>query len=361
MNWFIITTNSCNLFCRYCQNEPHPDLPIEPSWEIEELQEFISKDESPTIAFYGGEPLLNIELIQQVMDKVEAEHYTIQTNGLLLTKISQNYLKRFSTILISLDGDEKITDKNRGEGIYKKIVENIESIRSRGFQGDLIARMAVSENSDIYADILHLLNTEKLTFDHVHWQIDCQWDDDIGDRWEDFPRWVNKYNESISKLVDYWLQEMREGEVKGIVPFLGIFKHILNETKTQLPCDAGLGSFAVRTDGEITFCPLPPEYEKSVVGNLNNSDPSSILNSAKISEPCPDCEVFDLCGGRCLFANLYKLWGREGFDLVCLTVKHLIKELKSVKTEVMKLIEKGIINFEDFDYPKYNNTTEIIP
>ena len=86
MNWFIVTTNNCNLFCRYCQNEPHPDLPIKPSWEIEKLQEFISKDDSPTIAFYGGEPLLNIDLIQQVMDRIEAIHYTIQTNGLLLSK-----------------------------------------------------------------------------------------------------------------------------------------------------------------------------------------------------------------------------------------------------------------------------------
>ena len=154
---------------------------------------------------------------------------------------------------------------------------------------------------------------------------------------------------------------MKKGVIKGIVPFLGIFKHILNDTKTQLPCDAGLGSFAIRTDGKITFCPLPPEYEKSVLGDMKNSTTSSVLNSSPIADPCPDCEVFDLCGGRCLFANLYKLWGREGFDLVCLTVKHLIKELKSIKSEVVKLIEMGIINYNDFDYPEYNNTTEIIP
>ncbi|MEE9410426.1 MAG: SPASM domain-containing protein [Candidatus Heimdallarchaeota archaeon] len=224
-----------------------------------------------------------------------------------------------------------------------------------------MARMAVSESSDIYNNVLHLLNSKELTFDHVHWQIDCQWDEGIESRWKNFQGWLEGYNKGISKLVEYWLDEMKKGETRGIVPFLGIFKNILKETKTPLPCGAGLDSFAIRTDGKITFCPLPPEYEKSVVGDIQTSTPSSVMNSALITEPCIECEVFDLCGGRCLFANLYKLWGKEGFGLVCRTVKHLIKELKGIKEEVVYLIENGIIYPDDLDYPNYNNTTEIIP
>jgi radical SAM protein with 4Fe4S-binding SPASM domain len=154
---------------------------------------------------------------------------------------------------------------------------------------------------------------------------------------------------------------MRDGEVKGIVPFLGTFKHILNNTKTNLPCQAGLTSFSIRTDGKITFCPLPPEYEYSVVGDIYASKIDEIKNSVKIQEPCNTCEVYDFCGGRCLFANMYKLWGEEGFELVCKTVKHLIKELQDIKLEIEELIVKGIISRELFDYPTYNNTTEIIP
>lgn len=361
MNWFIIISNDCNLRCAYCLNEPHPDLPVTPNWSLEELKSFLKEDNYPDIAFYGGEPLLKIDFIEQIMDGITAEHFTIQTNGILLHNLKSEYLNRMSSILISIDGNKEVTETNRGIGVFDKIQQNITNIRERGFTGDLIARMAVSEVSNIYQDVLFLLNEEDLTFNHVHWQLDCQWDYDMSERWNDFTKWVEGYNEGITRLVSYWLEKMRLGEVKGIVPFLGIFRNILNDNKTDLPCEAGLRSFAIRTDGIVTFCPLPSEFVKTIVGDIRKNKSGELRNSAKIENSCLKCEVFDLCGGRCLFANLYKLWGEEGFNLVCTTVKHLISELKGIREEVEELIEKGIIKREQFDYPEYNNTTEIIP
>jgi len=361
MNWFIITTNRCNLYCKYCQNEPHPNLPVRPSWKIEQFKDFLAKDDSPNICFYGGEPLLFMDKIQEVMNNISAVHYTLQTNGLLLYKLPTEYLNRFTSILISLDGDERITDYSRGKGTYQSVVQNIKDIRSRGFQGDLIARMAVHEQSDIYRDVFYLLNSEELTFDHVHWQLDVEWDDSIDTRWVDFEQWSKDYNLGITKLVNYWLEEMKKGRVRGIVPFLGTFKHILNDTTTDLPCEAGLRSFAIRTDGKITICPLPPEYEFTVVGDLEDSTPQSVENSLQVGEYCKECDVYGLCGGRCLFAEKSRLWGEEGFEKVCNLVKHFIQKLKEIKPEVQNLIEKKILKRTDFDYPLYNNTTEIIP
>ncbi|MHA1446872.1 MAG: radical SAM protein, partial [Candidatus Heimdallarchaeaceae archaeon] len=104
MNWFVITSTKCNLRCRYCMNEPHPDLPIQPAWKTQDLVDFLSKDKSPTICFYGGEPLLETNKILEIMDQIDAEHYSLQTNGLLLNKLPTEYLTRFSTILVSIDG-----------------------------------------------------------------------------------------------------------------------------------------------------------------------------------------------------------------------------------------------------------------
>ena len=361
MNWFIITTNRCNLNCLYCQNEPHPDLPVRPNWTVNQIVKFLESDDSPTICFYGGEPLLFMDLILDVMDNISADHYTLQTNGLLLNKLPTKYLNQFSSILVSIDGNKEITDFSRGKGTYTKIAENIKNIRTRGFQGDLIARMAINEKSDIYRDVVYLLETESLSFDNVHWQLDVEWDEGIETRWKDFKKWAEGYNKGISDLVRYWLNQMKEGRVRGIVPFLGTFKHILNDTTTDLPCEAGLRSFAIRTDGKITICPLPPEYEFTVVGDIDTSTPKTLENSLLIGEKCQECEIYGLCGGRCLFAEKSKLWGEEGFDMVCELVKHYIKELKTIKEEVIFLIKQGKINLEDFNYPEYNNTTEIIP
>ncbi len=361
MNWFIITTNACNLHCIYCLNEPHPDLPITPSYSIEHLKTFIEHNNQPDIAFYGGEPLLNQSFIYNVMDTISANHWTIQTNGTLLDQLSTRYLLQFDSILVSLDGDKETTNHYRGEGTYLKVKNNLQDIRARGFKGDLIGRMAVSEESDIYNDVMHLIKDDDLDLDHVHWQLDCQWDDEIETRWNDFDSWVIKYNQGITKLVQEWVSLMREGNVLGIVPFIGIFKNILHNTETKLPCEAGLNSFAIRTDGKITFCPLPPEYDFSVVGDMEKNVPKDVKDSLLIDNPCPMCEVYGLCGGRCLFANKTKFWGKSGFNRVCSTVKHLITELKSYKIEIKDLIKNKIIKESIFDYPTYNNTCEIIP
>lgn len=362
MNWFIITHNACNLHCDYCQNEPHPDLPLKPSYSVEELKSYLEQDQEPDIAFYGGEPLLNIPLICDIMSKISARHWTIQTNGILLHKLPTECLQKFDAILISVDGDRAITDRHRGKGVYDTIVKNIADIRRRGFNGDLIARMAVTEDADIYRDVKHLLTTEELGFDHVHWQLDAQWDAGQYTRWRrPFEEFVQEYNKGITKLVDYWLEEMYNGKVLGIVPFLGLYKYILSGEKAPLHCGAGQTSFAIRTDGVITFCPLPPEYEFSLMGNMPDTSPSELYYKMHLDEPCNSCEVLDLCGGRCMFANKSKLWGEEGFNQVCQTVKHLIHELLRIKPHVAQLIADGTIQRSSFAYPSYNNTTEIIP
>ncbi|MHA1778317.1 MAG: TIGR04084 family radical SAM/SPASM domain-containing protein, partial [Candidatus Heimdallarchaeaceae archaeon] len=236
MNWFVITHNACNLQCAYCQNEPHPDLPLKPNYSIDTLKEYLAKDPHPDIAFYGGEPLLNIPFICQVMDNIKAEHWTIQTNGILMHKLPTVYLKRFDTILISIDGDREITDRHRGKGVYDTIVKNIADIRKRGYKGDLIARMAITEDAEIYRDVTYLLNAKELSFDHVHWQLDAQWDEGQYTRWtRKFEEFVEEYNEGISKLIDTWLKVMQtEGRVQGIVPFLGLYKYMLKGEKAPL-------------------------------------------------------------------------------------------------------------------------------
>jgi sulfatase maturation enzyme AslB (radical SAM superfamily) len=81
----------------------------------------------------------------------------------------------------------------------------------------------------------------------------------------------------------------------------------------------------------------------------------------RVSEPCPSCEEYGICGGRCLFANKERLWGVEGFNKICETVKYLISTIRTQVPEIKKRIDEGCIAPEDFHYPKYNNGCEVIP
>ncbi|MCD6106353.1 MAG: putative peptide-modifying radical SAM/SPASM domain-containing protein, partial [Thermoplasmata archaeon] len=81
----------------------------------------------------------------------------------------------------------------------------------------------------------------------------------------------------------------------------------------------------------------------------------------RIGEPCTSCPYFRYCGGRCLFAYFERYWGERGFKLLCELTKHLIDEVKSRLPRILELLELGIVQSEAIIYPKFNNTTEIIP
>ena len=152
-NYFIILTRACNLSCLYCgEDAAFEEPPIDIAFSIEELRLFLDQDTSEkTIQFYGGEPLLRIPEMQEIMDSIEGvKHWSVQTNASFLHKLPTPYLKRLTAILASIDGREEVNDINRGKGNYQTVLKNCQIAQDNGFTGDLVARMATSEIADIY-------------------------------------------------------------------------------------------------------------------------------------------------------------------------------------------------------------------
>jgi len=350
MLYIIFLTARCNLRCKYCGGSIDESvMPPELTYSLQQLRRFIESDPSPSIAFYGGEPLLRLDLMEKIMDGINAEHYILQTNGLLLDKVKPRYLQRLSTVLVSIDGIKEVTNFYKGE-VYDRVMRNVKAVKKHC--NEVIARMVACEKTDIFRDVTHLLQH----FDYVHWQLNAVWSPP--DLWNDFPTWVEHYNEGISRLAEFWLQSMRVGKVEGIVPFLGVLKAMLFEPNTSPPCGAGVNAFAITTDGRVAACPVCVDFEWNVLGTIEDDMQNFRI---EIDEPCRSCELSSICGGRCLFFNKERLWGEEGFNLVCSTSKHLISEIARLKPEIEELVENGVIEKEMLYYPKYNNTTEIIP
>ncbi|MHA1270079.1 MAG: TIGR04084 family radical SAM/SPASM domain-containing protein [Candidatus Helarchaeota archaeon] len=357
----IFLTRSCNLCCEYCGSCRYPtNLPNEITYSLETLKNFIEKDNNPVIAFYGGEPTLRIGLMEKIMDNIKANAFIIQTNGTNLAKIPEKYLKRLSVILVSLDGPQKITDLNRGKGTFQRVLNNLRKIRP-SFNGELIARMTLTEDSDIYNDVRWFLYNNELQFDGVHWQINFMFDD--LEKWVDIQNWIKKYNIGINKLMDEWLNEMKMNhKVQRLYPFMVIMRSLLLNEPSKLRCGAGWIYHTIDTNGNILACPIAGELSSFWLGNINDIDGPHLLKDAFMikNEPCISCDIFKLCGGRCLFANIIKPWGDSGYSIVCSTIRNLIDSLLKIKDDIQTLISKNIISIKDFDYLEYNGV-EIIP
>lgn len=136
-------TKDCNFKCRYCgfanttgidRNHEHENM----SWEIaKESIDFLymhSRDiDLVSIAFYGGEPLLNFPLIYKATQyanknfKSKKIVYRMTTNASLLSDRIIDFLVENSFLLsLSIDGPQKTQDIHRtfrqdGKGTYTKI------------------------------------------------------------------------------------------------------------------------------------------------------------------------------------------------------------------------------------------------
>ncbi|MEM2911537.1 MAG: TIGR04084 family radical SAM/SPASM domain-containing protein [Candidatus Bathyarchaeia archaeon] len=374
MFFHVFLTTECNLECLYCFGEALEDmadafghfnvdyaLPKRISYNIELLNSFCKRDPDCVLIFYGGEPLLCTEEIKCIMDTVKAKHFIVQTNGVFLDRLESAYVNRFSAILVSLDGEETLTDYYRGKGVYRKVIDNLRLVKRTGFKGEIIARMTVMEKTDIYKQVLWLLNNSEFPFSSVHWQLNAGfWSTDFQRR--SFKKWsIESYNPGIRKLVKFWVDHMeKKGVVLRLYPFLGVAQSLLlGEKKSNLRCGAGWINYAIQTDGHIIPCPSMWGMRDYYLGHIRNVNPLK-LKKVTVDEPCTSCKTFNLCGGRCLYANITKRWKPEAYRLVCQTVENMINAIEEETPRIMRLIKNGKINVESFEFMKYNGC-EIIP
>jgi putative peptide-modifying radical SAM enzyme len=336
-------------------------LPRKINYDVDLLDAFCRQDPDCVLTFYGGEPLLCAEEIRLIMDNVKAKHFMIQTNGLLLDRLEPEYVNRFHTMLVSIDGDEALTDFYRGKGTFRKLVGNLKIIKRNGFRGELIARMTVMEQTDIYEQVRWLLDNGEFPFSSVHWQLNAGfWKSDFARR--NFEEWSEaSYNPGIQRLVRFWVDCMEERSiVLRLYPILGVAHSLLQgENASLLRCGGGWINYAIQTNGYIIPCPTMWGMKKYYLGHISDANPLE-LRKVFVGEPCTSCQVFGICGGRCLYANITRRWNVEAYGLVCNTVRNLMCAVEEELPRIRKLIKCGRINLNDFDFMKYNGC-EIIP
>jgi len=374
MFFHVILTTECDLQCRYCFGETLEDfdedfadidveysLPKKANYDFAQLAGFCRKDPDCVVTFYGGEPLLCASEIKQIMDMVKPKHFMIQTNGLLLDKLEPEYVNRFHTILVSVDGNEALTDHYRGKGTFRKVIDNVKLIVQNGFRGELIARMTVMEQTDIYKQVTWLLDNSEFTFSSVHWQLNAGfWGNDYARR--NFKNWSEtSYVPGVKRLARFWVDQMEEkGRVLRLYPLLGIANSLLfNEKNSLLRCGGGWINYAIQTDGHIIPCPTMWGMKNYYLGHVIDADPLK-LRKFFVTEPCTACKILGVCGGRCLYANITKRWSSEAYATVCNTVRGLVSAVEAELPRIRQLINDNRLSLRDFEFMKYNGC-EIIP
>jgi len=321
--------HTCNLNCSYCfasQGKYHGDRALM-SFEVGKraldfLIEHSGSRRNLEVDFFGGEPLMNWDVVKQLVEyarSVEKEHgknfrFTLTTNGVLIDEDVIEFSNReMSNVVLSLDGRKEIHDRLRvdyaGNGSYDRIVPKFkEFVESRGGKNYYMRGTFTHANPDFTKDVFHMAD---MGFTELSMEpVVCAEGDPAGLTAEDIETVKDQY-EILAKEM---LRRQQEGR-----PFT--FYHYMLDL-TQGPCIykriSGCGSgteyMAVTPWGDLYPCHQFVGEEAYKLGNIWDGVTNTGLReefracNAYSRPECRDCWAKLYCSGGCA-ANAYHATG----------------------------------------------------
>ena len=169
--------HDCNLRCEYCFastgdfGKGRKLMPLEIGKKaIDFLLEQSGDRETLELDFFGGEPLMNFDVVKEVVKYARSKEqeygkrfrFTITTNGMLLTDDKIDFInKEMSNVVLSLDGRREVNDRVRkrvdGTGCYDKILPAFQKLVAQRGDKDYYVRGTFTKyNLDFSDDVFSL-------------------------------------------------------------------------------------------------------------------------------------------------------------------------------------------------------------
>ena len=321
--------HTCNLNCSYCfasQGKYHGDRAVM-SFEVgKQALDFLIAHSGTRhnleVDFFGGEPLMNFEVVKQLVAyarSVEKAHnknfrFTLTTNGVLIDDEVIDFCNReMSNVVLSLDGRKEVHDRFRvdyaGHGSWDKIVPKFQKlVAARGNCKYYMRGTFTHHNPDFLEDIRTMLD---LGFTELSMEpVVCAEGDPSALTAEDMPVVMKQY-EDLARLM---LARDREGR-----PFT-FYHYMIDLTdgpciyKRISGCGSGTEYMAVTPWGDLYPCHQFVGEEKFLLGNvwdgvtrLSVQDEFASCN-VYARPACRDCWAKLYCSGGCA-ANAYHSTG----------------------------------------------------
>ena len=321
--------HTCNLNCSYCfasQGKYHGERAMM-SFEVgKRALDFLVENSGTRrnleVDFFGGEPLMNFDVVKQLVAyarSIEKERnknfrFTLTTNGMLIDDdVIEFANKEMSNVVLSLDGRKEVHDRFRvdynGVGSWDRIVPKFKKlVDARGGKDYYMRGTFTHANPDFLKDIETMLD---LGFNELSMEpVVCASGDPSELNDNDLPIVLDQYE----KLAELMLKRQKEGK-----PFT--FYHYMIDLsggpciyKRISGCGSGTEYMAVTPWGDLYPCHQFVGDEKFKLGDIwNGVDNVEIQNefmecNVYARRECQDCWAKLYCSGGCA-ANAYHSTG----------------------------------------------------
>lgn len=348
--------HDCNLRCRYCfadEGAYHAKREFMSLETAKRAIDFlIEQSGSRRILetdFFGGEPLMNFDVVKQTVRYAKEQAakrgkkflFTLTTNGLLLKDDVAEFLNReMENVVLSLDGRKAVHDAVRktanGKGSFDLVIENLKNfVRIRGNKSYYVRGTFTAKNLDFSKDVLFLADSG---FDSISLEPVVTDIPDLAITKQDLSRVCDEYDTLCDKYLEY------EAKGKGFNFFH--FNVDLEGgpclSKRVSACGAGNEYFSVVPNGDIYPCHQfagDPDFRMGNVyeGKLDEAIRAKFKKSCLFTrKKCENCFAKFICSGGCS-ANNYHFNGDidEPYDITCEMMKkrtenamHILAERK---------------------------------
>jgi len=328
-------TQQCNFRCSYCIYGGNTNLQRHHtnqcmSYDVaKSIIDFYVKhsigQDTIFVAFYGGEPLLEFDLIKRVVNYSEKVFegkdltFAITTNGSLLNDENVDFMSKHNfEIIVSLDGTPEIHDRARkfaqtGEGTFGAIEKNLKKIRKNNpdFYRKIKFNIVIDPRNEI--DALHEMVTNDEIFRGAYIRAIL-----VDDRFTDektlfsnkfaIEDQIRQFKALLSYLGRYPDNKVSIISKNSLNDMIGKYKSFmtnqqqLSETMAPGgPCVPGQKRLFVNTNGEFFPCERVSETSDAMkIGNIKDgfdyNKARKILNIAQLTEnACKNCWAMRYC------------------------------------------------------------------
>ncbi len=339
----LFLTTNCNLNCSYCYLGKKGKSVMD--WHIAEkaIQLLLKDDEQngKGISFFGGEPLLEKELLYRIAAYVR-KHYdgiemSVTTNGLLLDKETIAHLKHYGVaVILSLDGCGEEANHNRllpdGSSCWSKVKKQLNEIAISDIEA---VRMTVlPDNVDkLYQNLYGLY---ELGFRHINFALDYTsiW---TGNQ-------IDIYHEQYQKVLEFYTDCLQKGEKL----YLDVIDNIIYNAvgRYSFRCQYGHGSIAISTDGMVFPCHREVLNTNAIKSFLYDFTEFHNMECCIEDEICVDCELLHRCNFCTVNIRKNGGSGKDIPEIICKINRIHIMETDKMAEKLFR--EKNKIFMERF-------------
>ncbi len=316
--------HDCNLRCKYCfagtgDYKGHREFMSEEVAlkAVDFLIENSGNRKILEMDFFGGEPLLNFDVVKKTVEYANERAsalgkkflFTMTTNGVLLRGEVADWLnENMENVVLSLDGRQEIHDDVRktvnGKGSFDVIIQNFKDfVAKRGDKSYYIRGTFTNKNLDFAKDVLFMadsgfkeISLEPVVLEKGH---------ELAITEEMLP----EIKEEYKRLAREYIKRRKEGKGFHFFHFTIDLEGGPCLAKRVNACGAGNEYFSVTPVGDIypchQFADKPEFYMGNVFeGKINEEIRAKFKNSSLFTrEGCEDCFARYHCSGGCAANN----------------------------------------------------------